>query len=665
VGMVLLWTKVLDKEKDMWLCLVIFLVPYLVIGYDVLLSAVRNIAKGQVFDEKFLMIVATFGAFAIKEFEETVAVMLLFQVGELFQSIAVGRSRKSISDMMDIAPEYANLVGEDGGVERVDPDDVEIGNIILIRSGEKVPLDGVVIDGKSMIDTSALTGESVPRSAKPGDEVLAGCINGPGVLKVRVTKEYDDSTVAKVLELVEEASDNKAETENFIHRFARYYTPVVVISALLLAIFIPVFTDRSYSDSIRTACVFLVTSCPCALVISVPLSYFGGIGAAAKKGVLIKGGNYLEALAKADTFVFDKTGTLTKGTFSVTEVICEPGIDREEVIAAAAAAEEGSSHPIGQSILAYAKEKGIVAPKAAAIEEVPGHGLRAVLKRENSIVSLEMTEEETIGTVLKESAGKNSNIKEQVLSAEKAVSGSKDESEAASVSENMKEDLVVLAGNYRLMQKYNVPANECEKAGSLVYVAKDGKILGVIVVADEVKEDSAEAVKGLRALGAKKTVMLSGDKKNVAESIGKSLGLDVICSELLPDQKVEKLKELLAGKGEGNLAYVGDGINDAPALAAADVGIAMGSLGSDAAIEAADIVLMDDKPVKLCDAVRISRKTHGIVKQNITGSLMVKFVVLVLGALGLASMWLAIVADVGVMVLAVLNAIRALFAKKM
>ncbi|MBR6274308.1 MAG: cadmium-translocating P-type ATPase [Lachnospiraceae bacterium] len=596
-GMVLLWTKVLDEEGDMWLCLVIFLVPYLIVGYDILIGAAKNIARGEVFDEKFLMIVATFGAFAIKEFEETVAVMLLFQIGELFQSIAVGRSRKSIADMMDIAPEYANLLKGDE-VERVDPDDVEIDDIIVVRSGEKIPLDGVVIEGKSMIDTSALTGESVPRTVATGDEVLAGCINGQGLLKVRVVKEYDDSTVAKVLELVEEASDNKAEAENFIHRFAKIYTPVVVIAAVFLAILIPVFTDRSISDSIRTACVFLVTSCPCALVISVPLTYFGGIGAAAKRGVLIKGGNYLEALAKADTFVFDKTGTLTKGCFEVTKIICEAGSSEEEVVKAAAAAEAGSTHPIGLSILEYARKKEISADKALSIEEVPGQGIKAE------------TEEGT-----------------------------------------------VLAGNPRLMKKFDIPTKECNEIGSFVYVAKAGKLLGIIIVADEVKDDSAEAIKKLKAAGVAKTIMLSGDKKDVADGIGRLLGLDEIHSELLPDQKVSELSKILSKKS-GNVAYVGDGINDAPALATADVGIAMGSLGSDAAIEAADIVLMDDRPVKLVDALKVSVKTNRIVKENIYGSLLVKFVVLTLGVFGLATMWLAILADVGVMVAAVLNAVR-------
>lgn len=589
---------VIGSEKSLPICYAAFLVPYLIISFDVLISAARNIARGQIFDEKFLMIVATFGAFAIQEFEETVAVMLLFQIGELFQSYAVGKSRKSIADMMDIAPEYANLVVGDE-VERVDPDEVEVGDVILVRSGEKIPLDGIVIDGRSMVDTSALTGESVPRSVKDGDEALAGCINGQGLIKIRVTKQYDDTTVAKVLELVEEASDNKAETENFIHRFAKVYTPAVVISALVLAVFLPIFTDRTVSDSIRTACVFLVTSCPCALVISVPLSFFGGIGAAAKKGILVKGGNYLEALAKSDIFVFDKTGTLTKGSFEVTKIICPQDGTEEECLLAAAAAEAGSTHPIALSVLEKAKSLELSAEKALETEEIPGHGIRTLTS-----------------------------------------------------------DGEILAGNLKLMNRYSVAVPEINETGSLVYVAKAGKFVGVIVVADEIKEDSKEAVERLKRLGVKKTVMLSGDKKAVAEDIGRQAGLDSIYSELLPDRKVAVLKNILETKGKGSVAYVGDGINDAPALAVADVGIAMGSLGSDAAIEAADVVLMDDKPSKLCDAVLTARKTTRIVRQNIVFSLIVKFSVLALSVIGIAVMWEAIIADVGVMVLAVLNATR-------
>lgn len=607
ISMILLFTGVIGNDKSLLVCFLAFAIPYLIVSYEVLISAVKNIAKGEVFDEQFLMIVATFGAFAIQEFEETVAVMLLYQIGELFQSYAVGKSRKSISDMMSIAPEYANLVvGDD--VERVDPDDVEIGDIIVVRSGEKIPLDGIVIDGKSMIDTSALTGESVPRSVKEGEEVLAGCINGSNLIKVKVTKQYDDTTVAKVLELVEDAAGNKAETENFIRRFAKIYTPVVVIAALLLAIFPPIFTDKTWNSSITTACVFLVTSCPCALVISVPLSFFGGIGAAAKRGILVKGGNYLEALAKSNIFVFDKTGTLTKGSFEVTEIIC-PDTEKEadglsdeqkNCLRCAAAAEAGSTHPIALSILRKAKEQGLEPEKATETEEIAGHGIRAVT-----------------------SEGE------------------------------------ILAGNIKLMKKYSIDVPDTDVIGSLVYVAVSGRFVGIIVVADEIKEDSRAAVEGLKNLGVTKTIMLSGDKKAVAEDIGKKVGLDSIYSELLPDQKVARLNDILGEKDKGLVAYVGDGINDAPALAVADVGIAMGSLGSDAAIEAADVVLMDDKPSKLSDAVLVARKTKKIVTQNITGSLVVKFSVLVLGAIGIATMWEAIIADVGVMVLAVLNSTRA------
>lgn len=605
LAFILLKTEVID-EGNRLLCFVVFAVPYLIVGYDVLLAAAKNISRGQVFDEKFLMIIATFGAFAIMEFEETVMVMLLFQVGELFQSIAVNRSRKSIAAMMDIVPQTANLVTADG-IETVDPDDVEVDAVIYVKAGEKVPLDGVVIEGETMVDTSALTGESVPRRAKPGDEILAGFINGNGAIKVRVTKEYDDTTVAKVLELVEDAGENKAETEAFITKFARYYTPAVVISALLLAVIPPIAGLRSLSASIRTACVFLVTSCPCALVISVPLSFFGGIGAAAKKGILIKGGNFMESAAKADTFVFDKTGTLTKGSFEVTKVICEQGVDELSVVECAATAEAYSTHPIALSIIEYGKKLGIASRTDGSAEEIPGHGMRLETRTGD-----------------------------------------------------------VLAGNYKLMKKYGIKIAECNENGSVVYVAKDGEAMGVIVVSDAVKEDSAAAVAGLKTLGVRNTVMLSGDRKNTAEAVAKSIGLDEVHAELLPDEKAEGLRKILGrkkthgGTEDGMVCYVGDGINDAPALAMCDVGIAMGSLGSDAAIEAADIVLMDDKPSKLCDVVKISRKTDGIVRQNIAGSLAVKFAVLALGVAGIATMWLAIVADVGVMVAAVLNASRTL-----
>lgn len=574
-----------------------FLVPYVIISYDIFIAAFRNIKRGQVFDEKFLMIVATVAAFIIMELEETVAVMILFQIGELFQSYAVGKARKSISDMIDIAPEYANLVKDDQ-VERVDPDDVEIGDIILIKSGEKVPLDGVCIEGTTMVDTKALTGESVPRAVKPGDEVLSGCINGQGLIKVRVTKEYDDCTVAKVLELVEEAAAVKAPTESFITRFAKVYTPAVVISAVLLAIGIPFVTDRDFNSSIMTACIFLVTSCPCALVISVPLSFFGGIGAAAKKGILIKGGNYLELMSKADNFVFDKTGTLTKGNFVVTNVDCYNDFTKEQVLEAALALEKGSAHPIAQAIVNNCNELKINAVDASDLEEISGHGVKAMI------------------------AGK-----------------------------------LVLAGNEKLLKANDVTYTVTDNACTLVYISIAGKHAGTISIADELKTDTKAAIKGLKELGIKNTMMLSGDKKSVAKAISAEAGLDGFLAELLPNEKVENLEKIIKAN-EGATVYVGDGINDAPALAIADVGIAMGSLGSDAAIEAADIVLMDDKPTKLVAAINIARRTCKIVKQNIGLALFVKFGVLLLAAFGLTNMWFAIIADVGVMILAVLNASR-------
>lgn len=604
VALIILKLDIVSIEDDLLVCYAIFLVPYIIISYDIFMSAVRNIKRGQVFDEKFLMIVATVGAFVIKELEETVAVMILFQIGELFQSYAVGKARKSITDMMDIAPEFANLV-EGDEVTKVDPDDVSVGDIILIKSGEKVPLDGVCIEGTTMVDTKALTGESVPRSVKPGDEVLSGCINGSGLIKVQVTKEYDDSTVAKVLELVEDAAAVKAPTESFITRFAKIYTPVVVISALLLAIFIPVFSSRTYSDSIMTACVFLVTSCPCALVISVPLSFFGGIGAAAKRGVLVKGGNYLELISKADTFVFDKTGTLTKGNFVVTAIESYNGFTADEVLSYAYSLEKGSAHPIGQSIVEEGNKKGLNSTVSEEVSELSGRGIMA------------------------------------------KIAGS-----------------TVLAGNLKLMSEQNISVSECATFGSLVYVAKDGVHMGTIVIADELKEDTKDAISGLKKLGIKLTIMLSGDKENVAKDISKKAGLDRTYAELLPDMKVSRLEEIIKSDETGVTAYVGDGINDAPALTVADVGIAMGSLGSDAAIEAADIVLMDDAPTKLVSAIKIARKTCAIVKQNIVLALAVKFLVLGLAALGKTNMWFAIIADVGIMILAVLNATRTQLVKK-
>ncbi len=572
----------------------IFAVPYIYIGYDVILRAGKNILKGDVFDENFLMMIATFGAFATGEYPEAVAVMLFYQVGEFFQSYAVNKSRASISELIDICPEYANLVTEEG-VNRVDPDDVNVGDEILVKPGERVPLDGVIVSGSSMIDASALTGESVPVSAKEGEEIISGCVNGQGAITVKVTKPYCDSTVSKILELVENAADKKAKAENFITRFARYYTPVVVIGAVLLAL-IPSIITGNWMEWIGRACTFLVISCPCALVISVPLSFFSGIGGASKKGVLIKGSNYLETLSEAKTVVFDKTGTLTKGVFKVTELNPE-SCEKEELLETAAICENYSTHPIAKSVMSEYKKAAPV-PKGAEYEEISGHGIHVTAQ----------------GTEL-------------------------------------------LAGNARLMNKFGVAFDECKSVGTVIYVAKNGKFLGSIVIADEIKEDAKEAIAALTKDGIK-TVMLTGDRKQIAENIASKLGLSEVRSELLPADKVSELEKIM---GEGKkVCYVGDGINDAPVIARADVGIAMGSMGSDAAIEAADIVLMDDKPSKLKTAFAISRKTMRIVKQNIWFALAVKAAVLILGALGIADMWAAVFADVGVAVIAILNAMRAM-----
>ena len=595
-----------------------YLIPYFVIGWDILYKAVRNIKNGQVFDENFLMAVATIGAFGVNEYSEAVAVMLFYQVGELFQSYAVNRSRQSISDLMDICPEYANIE-EDGQLKQVDPDDVEVGDIIVIKPGEKIPLDGKVVFGESMVDTSALTGESVPRRVKEGDDLVSGCVNGNGLLRAEVTKEFDDSTVAKILELVENASSKKAHVENFITRFARYYTPAVVIGAVVLAVIPPLFAGQSWSEWVRRACTFLVISCPCALVISVPMSFFSGIGAASKKGVLVKGSNYLETMSKLHTVVFDKTGTLTKGEFKVTEICCadeavngENGGNSEngakardekqnEVLELAALAESYSDHPISRSIRdAWGKE--LDQSRLSDAEEISGHGMKVKID------------------------GKT-----------------------------------VLAGNGKLMDKEGISYTEYTSVGTVVYVAEDGKFLGSILIADGIKDGVKDAIQGLKRSGVSKTVMLTGDKRNVAEAVAKEIGLDEVHAELLPGDKVDRVEELLRElKGNEKLAFVGDGINDAPVLSRADVGIAMGSMGSDAAIEAADVVLMDDDPGKIADIVRISRKTMGIVIQNIVFALGVKFIVLAMGAFGVANMWEAVFADVGVSVIAILNAMRAL-----
>ena len=583
----------------------VFLVPYLVIGWDIVYKAVRGIVNGQVFDENFLMTIATFGAFGVGEYSEAVAVMLFYQVGELFQSYAVSRSRQSIADLMDICPEYANLE-KDGELVQADPDDVEIGDIIVIKPGERVPLDGRVISGESMVDTSALTGESVPRRVETGSEIISGCINESGVLRVEVTKEFDDSTVARILELVENASSKKAQVENFITRFARYYTPAVVIAAALLAVVPPLALGAGFGPWIQRACIFLVISCPCALVISVPLSFFGGIGAASRNGVLVKGSNYLEALAQMDTIVFDKTGTLTKGEFKVTE-IRPSGMSGEELLRLAALAEHYSNHPISLSIRdAYEKAGGRMnLSSIGKNEEISGHGVRT------------------------------------------EIDGS-----------------VVLAGNGRLMEAEEIAYEPCESIGTVVYLARDGVFAGTIVISDTVKEHAAQAIRDLKQAGVKRTMMLTGDRKAVGEAVAEKLGLDEVFTELLPADKVEQVECLLAGQAEGRkLAFVGDGINDAPVLTRADIGIAMGSMGSDAAIEAADVVLMDDDPARISVVVRISRKTLSIVKQNIVFALGVKALVLGLGAFGMANMWEAVFADVGVSVIAILNAMRALKTK--
>lgn len=616
--------KMIPAVFEGWKLLFLYLIPYFVIGWDILYKAVRNIKNGQIFDENFLMAVATIGAFGVNEYSEAVAVMLFYQVGELFQSYAVNRSRQSITDLMDICPEYANIE-EDGQLKQVDPDDVEVGDIIVIKPGEKIPLDGKVVFGESMVDTSALTGESVPRTVKEGDDLVSGCVNGNGLLRAEVTKEFDDSTVAKILELVENASSKKAHVENFITRFARYYTPAVVIGAVVLAVIPPLFAGQSWAEWVRRACTFLVISCPCALVISVPMSFFSGIGAASKRGVLVKGSNYLEIMSKLHTVVFDKTGTLTKGEFKVARIYsadekadtagngenesdesAENGTDsrsekQRKVLELAALAESYSDHPISRSIR-DAWGKKLDQSRVSDAQEISGHGVKVKID------------------------GK-----------------------------------MVLAGNGKLMDEEGISYTECDSIGTVVYVAEDGRFLGSIVIADGIKDGVKDAIQRLKRAGVSKTVMLTGDRRNVAEAVAKEIGLDEVHAQLLPGDKVDAVESLMKFLPESKkLAFVGDGINDAPVLSRADVGIAMGSMGSDAAIEAADVVLMDDDPGKIADIVRISRKTMGIVMQNIVFALGVKFVVLAMGAFGVANMWEAVFADVGVSVIAILNAMRAL-----
>lgn len=603
-GILFIITTIIDFGNE-WLKLVLFVLSYVIVGWDIVRNALVNIVRGKVFDENFLMTVATIGAFLIGAYPEAVIVMLFYQIGELFQSYAVDKSRKSIASLMNIRPDYANLKKGDDLV-KVDPDEVQVGDIIVIKAGEKIPLDGVVISGSSMVDTSALTGESLPREVSAGDEILSGCININGVITAKVTKEYEESTVSKILDLVENASSKKSQSERFITRFARYYTPIVVIIAAFLAIVPPLLIrDASFNDWIYRALSFLVVSCPCALVLSIPLSFFGGIGGASRKGILVKGSNYLEALAQTEIMVFDKTGTLTKGVFKVQEIQPE-GISKEELLELAAHAESYSNHPISTSLKqAYGKE--IDNSRISDVEEIPGHGVKATVD------------------------GK-----------------------------------IVLAGNEKLMKKMDIAYYTGEMDGTVVHVAVDNEYAGYITIADEIKEDSPKAIKDLRSANIKQMVMLTGDSASAASKVAQELGLDRVYAELLPEGKVEKLEELFSYKSpKGKLAFVGDGINDAPVLARADIGIAMGGLGSDAAIEAADIVIMTDEPSKIATAMRISKKTLKIAYQNIIFAIGVKVAVLILSALGITSMWAAIFADVGVTIIAILNSFRALNVKNL
>lgn len=591
--------------ENPYIRLALFMIPYLIIGYDILKKAVMGIIHGQVFDENFLMAVATVGAIVLGEYLEGTAVMLFYQIGELFQSYAVGKSRRNITALMDIRPDYAN-VEQDGELKQVDPDEVEVGSVITVQPGEKVPIDGVIVSGSSTLNTSALTGESLPREAAEGDEVISGCVNMSGVLRIRTTKEFGESTVSKILDLVENSSMKKSRSENFITRFAKYYTPAVCIGALALALVPPVVNlllgnPAGWSDWLIRALTTLVISCPCALVISIPLSFFGGIGGASAKGILVKGSNYLEALSQTTYVVCDKTGTLTKGVFEVTYMEAADGVSKEELLEAAAYAENYSNHPISKS-LKQAYGKPIDPEKVTDVEEIGGHGVTAVVNGRRAAV-----------------------------------------------------------GNVKLMKKLNIPYLEPEKTGTEVHVAIDGKYAGYILISDVIKDNAKAAVLGLKSAGVKQVVMLTGDAKKVADAVAEELGVDVVKSELLPADKVGEVEKLLASKDKKEkLAFVGDGVNDAPVLSRADLGIAMGALGADAAIEAADIVLMDDDPEKIATAINISRKTLRIVHQNIVFALAVKFICLGLGAVGTINMWWAIFADVGVMILAVLNATRAL-----
>ena len=604
IALILFLIAIIIKFPNEWLNKGIFIISYLIVGIEVLKEAIENIFKGEVFDENFLMSIATIGAFAIGEFPEAVAVMLFYQIGELFQSYAVDKSRKSIASLMDIRPDYANVKRENE-ISKVNPEEVKIGETIVVKPGEKIPLDGKVVDGESLIDTSALTGESVPRKAKIGDEVLSGCINQNGLLEIKVTKEFGESTVSKILDLVENASSKKSKSENFITKFARYYTPAVVIIAVILAIVPPfIFHNATFTEWLYRALTFLVVSCPCALVISIPLGFFGGIGGASKMGILVKGSNYLEALSQTEIVVFDKTGTLTQGIFEVQKIETEE-ISKEEMLRLVTHAENYSNHPISQSLKkAYGKEidKNII----SKTEEISGKGI--IAKVENN-------------------------------------------------------DIII--GNNKLMDEKNIQYKKCNEIGTVLYVAINNKFAGYIVIADKVKEDAQKAIKTLKQNHIKKTVMLTGDKKEIGEKIAGKLNIDEVYTELLPDGKVEKVEELLKQKSEkGKLAFVGDGINDAPVLALSDIGIAMGGLGSDSAIEAADVVIMTDEPSKLINAIKISKKTMRIVKENIIFAIAVKVAVLILSAFGLSTMWEAVFADVGVSVIAIINSLRVLRIKK-
>lgn len=599
----LLFIVAMCVEFESYVTNCIFVLSYIIVGYEILRKAIRNILRGKVFDENFLMAVATLGAFGIGEFPEAVAVMLFYQIGELFQSYAVDKSRKSIANLMDIRPDYANVY-RDGNEEKVDPDEVKIGEFVIVKPGEKIALDGVVVEGNTTLDTKALTGETMPREAKEGDEVLSGSININGVIKIKVTKEYGESTVSKILDLVENASSKKSKSENFITKFAKYYTPIVVIIAVVLAVFPPLLIKGElFLDWLYRALSFLVVSCPCALVISIPLSFFGGIGGASKIGVLIKGSNYLEALSKVETVVFDKTGTLTKGVFEFQKIEAV-GISESELLKFAAYSEHYSNHPISKSIKVAFNEE-IEEKQIIKTEELSGRGIFAQI-------------------------------------------GEKE----------------VLVGNEKLMKEKGINFSECTDVGTILYLGIDGKYAGYILIADSIKEDSANTINQLKKNGIKKTVMLTGDRKNIGESVATKLGLDEVYAELLPDGKVEKVESLLKQKSEqGKLAFVGDGINDAPVLAMSDIGIAMGALGADSAIEAADIVIMTDEPSKIVSSIKLSKKTMKIVKENIVFAIFIKVAVLVLTAFGLSTMWEAVFADVGVSIIAILNALRMLNVK--